>query len=675
MAITASPSVALAAPGKGKAGTDAKMDKTLQSRGNRPGWSRVIVTLRPGIDVTTEIKRLGGRFGRQLSLINGQVIELPNGQLKKLAEHPAVLRLDHDRPTMGSMARVSQTVGADAVESRYGYDGAGVGVAVIDSGIANWHDDLTYRGSSTAVLVKDGQRVAAFVDFVNGESHPYDDNGHGTHVAGIIAGNGYDSYGQREGIAPAAHLVSLKVLDREGRGVISDVIAALGFAVQNRAAFNIRVINLSVGSRVTSSYNEDPLTLAAKAAVDAGIVVVTAAGNVGQQNGQSVYGGILSPANAPWVLTVGASDHQGTATRRDDTVAPYSSKGPTPIDYAAKPDLVAPGTGIVSLSAPGSLLYSVKSASLVRGVFSFFTRPYMSLSGTSMAAPVVTGSVALMIQANPNLTPNLVKAILQYTAQRQQNIDALSQGAGFLNTYGAVELARYYQTAQLGDRFPHDRNWSRTIHWGNRLLKGGAISPIANAWELGTVWGSARDREGDNIVWGTVCGDACRNIVWGTLTEGDNIVWGTLRDEGDNIVWGTLRDEGDNIVWGTLGDDLFNIVWGTLCGGDDCFNIVWGTVAAEGDNIVWGTLFAEGDNIVWGTLFGEGDNIVWGTVFGEGDNIVWGTSGDDTLEYADDTIEEVIDFLLLFEEPPPPTTSTTTTSGGELLGGVLGGGL
>ena len=642
MAITASTSVAHAAPGKGKAGTDAKMDATLQGRATRSGWSRVIVTLRPGIDVLTEIKKLGGRFGRQLSLINGQVIELPNGQLRKLAEHPGVLRLDHDRPAIGTLARVALTVGADAVEWRYGYDGRGVGVAVIDSGITNWHDDLTYRGTSSLVRVTNGQRVAAFVDFVNGETQPYDDNGHGTHVSGIIAGNGYDSSGSREGIAPAAHLISLKVLDREGRGVISDVIAALGYAVQNRAAHNIRVVNLSVGARVTSSYNEDPLTLAAKAAVDAGLVVVSAAGNVGKVNGLSVYGGILSPANAPWVLTVGASDHKGTLTRLDDVVAPYSSKGPTPIDYAAKPDLVAPGTGVVSLSSPGSLLYSLKSGSLVGGTLSFLSssKPYLSMSGTSMAAPVVSGSIALMMQANPGLTPNLVKAILQYTAQRKAGVDALSQGAGFLNTYGAVELARHFRYAQPGDQAPFDYNWSRTINWGNRLLKRGVLLPSANAWELGTVWGSARDREGDNIV------------------------------------WGTLRGEGDNIVWGTLGENLFNIVWGTLCGGDNCFNIVWGTLQSEGDNIVWGTLFGEGDNIVWGTLFGEGDNIVWGTVFGEGDNIVWGTSGDDTMEYADDVVDESIDFQLLFGSPPPPPPDTTTTSGsGGLLGGLLGGGL
>ena len=161
-----------------------------------------------------------------------------------------------------------------------------------------------------------GQRVAKFVDFVGGLTAPYDDNGHGTHVSGIIAGNGYDSRGARAGIAPDAHLVSLKVLDENGRGVISNVIAALDYAVANKARYNIRVINLSVGAAVTESYNTDPLTLAAKRAVDAGIVVVTAAGNLGKNSrGQTQYGGITAPGNAPWVLTVGASSHQGTVDR------------------------------------------------------------------------------------------------------------------------------------------------------------------------------------------------------------------------------------------------------------------------------------------------------------------------------------------------------------------------
>ena len=265
--------------------------------------------------------------------------------------------------------------------------------------------------------------------------------------------------------------------------------------------------------------------------------------------------------------------------------------------------------GIVSLAAPGSTFYQTKSAYLIAGSVPTAYKPYLSLTGTSMAAPVVSGTVALMIQANPQLTPNLVKALLQYTAELDAGANPLTQGGGFLNTKGAVDLARYFSNASAGSRYPHNRNWSRRINWGNHRLSGGVISPFGNAWELGVVWGVAEDTEGDNIVWGTACEGDCFNIVWGTAgDEGDNIVWGTA-DEGDNIVWGT-GDEGDNIVWGTTdeGDNIVwgtseegdNIVWGTDCGGDDCFNIVWGTASDEGDNIVWGTA-DEGDNIVWGT--------------------------------------------------------------------------
>ncbi|MBA2304480.1 MAG: S8 family peptidase [Acidobacteria bacterium] len=555
-----------------------KLDKQLDDRSGRAGSSRVIISLKNGADASSEVLRLGGRSGRRLRLINGLVAELPNAQLKKLAQHPAVERLDHDRPTSSLMATASAIVGARTVQQSYGLDGAGVGVAVIDSGVTAWHDDLTYEGSNAAVPVNGGQRVSAFVDFVNDASQPYDDNGHGTHVSGIIAGNGYDSRGSRSGIAPASHIMSLKVLNAQGRGVISDVIAALDYAVVNRVAHNIRVINLSVGAAVTTSYQTDPLTIAAKRAVDAGIVVVTAAGNLGRnQAGAPQYGGITAPGNAPWVLTVGAFSHQGTLNRRDDSIAPYSSRGPAAIDYAAKPDITAPGTGIVSLSDPSSTFYRTKSAYLLNGSIRTAYKPYLSLTGTSMAAPVVSGTVALMIQANPNLTPNLVKAILQYTAQVNPELDPLTQGGGFLNTKGAVDLARYFAAARDGERYPRPKAWSGKIHWGNRRLSGGAISPFGNAWDVGVVWGVAADNEGDNIVWGTVCKDDCFNIVWGTASnEGDNIVWGTS-GEGDNIVWGT-SGEGDNIVWGTSGD-IRPGVWGSSDEGD---NIVWGTSALDG---------------------------------------------------------------------------------------------
>ena len=657
MAVTSAPAAA----------DSNKLDAELSSRAGKLGWSQAIVTLNPGAQVGDMVKILGGRHLRELKLINGLVVEMPNGQLNKLAEHPAVLRIDLDRPTHAQLSHVANVTGARAVQYAYGYTGAGVGVAVIDSGIANWHDDLTYAGSNPLVRVVGNQRVATFVDFVNHATQPYDDNGHGTHVSGIIAGNGFDSRGTKSGIAPSAHLVSLKVLDAQGRGVISNVILAMEYAVANRTAYNIRVINLSVGAGVTTSYNNDPLTLAAKRAVDAGIVVVTAAGNLGRTStGTSRYGAITAPGNAPWVLTVGASDHKGTLNRRDDVVAPYSSKGPTAIDFAAKPDIVAPGTGIISLSAPNSTLYTTKAMNLVTGSLSVTDKPYLTLSGTSMAAPVVSGTVALMMEANPNLTPNLVKAMLQYTAQVQPGVDFMTQGGGFLNSFGAVELARYFASARVGERYPHDKNWSKSLIWGNHRIGRGAISPHGTAWELGTTWGAAYDGDGDNVVWGTECDTfTCRNVVWGTAleegdnvvwgtaAEGDNVVWGTASAEGDNVVWGTF-DEGDNVVWGTFDSESDNVVWGTACAGSDCFNVVWGTVAYEGDNVVWGT-FDSGDNVVWGTS-GETPSEVWATA-DEIDAVLWDQSTEEVI------IGDWSSFLLLLEDLPVVESPITLGSG------------
>jgi subtilisin family serine protease len=595
-----------ATPAFATAGDRAKLDATLKKRAAAGhGRSRVIAVLNTDVPAG-EVRKLGAVPGRRLSIIGAQIFEIPDSRLDALAARGEIASLHHDRPLAGAMSRVAVASGARSVQQVLGLTGAGVGVAVIDSGVSAWHDDLQYLGGSSIVQTTGGQRVAAFVDFVHGRPTPYDDYGHGTHVAGIIAGNGYDSRGHRAGMAPDAHIVSLKVLDGNGRGVISNVIAALDYAIANRTAHNIRVVNLSVGAPITESYKTDPLTLAAKRAVDAGIVVVAAAGNLGRnQNGEPQYGGITAPGNAPWVLTVGAASDQGTITRTDDVVAGYSSRGPTAIDFAAKPDLVAFGAGVVSLSSVGSTMYATKPGALVSGIVDPGYQPYLSLSGTSMAAPAVAGTVALMLQANPTLTPNLVKAVLEYTAQSYPAYDGLTQGAGFLNARGAVDLARYFATAEAGQRYPSSRIWSHRIIWGNRRVHGGAILPSASAWRAGTVWGAALGEDGDNIVWGTDCtGEDCDNIVWGTECTGedcDNIVWGTdcTGEDCDNIVWGTdcNGEDCDNIVWGTdcTGEDCDNIVWGTDCTGEDCDNIVWGTdcTGEDCDNIVWGTGIVE----------------------------------------------------------------------------------
>ncbi len=669
-----------------------KVDRELSDRAdhhNPQALTKVIVTLKPGAQLPASFRRYAR--GLNLAIIQGYALELPNGLIKALASHPDVFDLHYDRPIAGANYRTSLTIGARAVQRVLGLTGAGIGVAVVDSGITSWHDDLTSR--SSRLYPYGNQRVSAFVDFVNGRTLPYDDNGHGTHVAGTIAGNGYDSRGQKAGMAPDASLVSLKVLDANGGGTISNIIAALDWVVANHQRYNIRVVNMSLGAAVTESYWTDPLTLAAKRVVDAGVTVVAAAGNIGKNPaGQTQYGGITAPGNAPWVLTVGASSTNGTPQRGDDTMASFSSRGPTYLDWSAKPDLVAPGTGTVSLADPTSTFYATKPQYLLPGTVSTATLPYLTLSGTSMAAPVVSGTIALMLQANPSLTPNAVRAILEYTSQQSPGYNALAEGAGFLNALGAVRLARFFATAQPGATVPVQKMWSKHILWGNHLLSNGAITPDANAWRLDVPWGAARTDAGDNIVWGNACADGnCDNIVWGNAA-GDNIVWGNACADAncDNIVWG---NGGDNIVWGNGGD---NIVWGNDCGGADCDDVVWGTVDTDnivwgnaepgdnivwgnsgGDNIVWGNAGADGDNIVWGNSGGDnivwgnsgGDNIVWGNSGGDnivwgnsgGDNIVWGNSGGDNIVWGNSTTGGSLWSLL------SPTGSTQQISGSSVL--------
>jgi serine protease AprX len=520
-------------------------------------------------------------------------------------------------------------------------------VAVIDSGIQP-HVDLPL-----------GQ-IRAFKDFVKGSRNPVDGCGHGTHVAGIIAGSGAASGGAYAGIAPGVDIVALRVLGDDCSGRTSDVIDALEWVAKNHLKYKIKIVNLSLGHAVLESIFTDPLVQAVERLSRRGIVVVTAAGNKGinPKTGKPGYGGVGVPCNAPSAVCVGSLNTQSTVKFSDDVVADSSSRGPTRFDFLAKPDLVAPGVNIVSLAAPGSFLF--ENYPLLRVNDASGKQRYFNLSGTSMASPAVAGAAFKLLQANRRLSANTIKMALQFTARILKHTDVLTQGAGALNIAGGMTLA-----AAIDPSVKLGKGWLRTnvttsnrdgngqrITWGKRIIYGDRFMQPRYAgirlfrWSDDIVW--AYDAIDDNIVWG----NDDSNIVWG---NDDNIVWGNedniVWGNDDNIVWGNAAD--DNIVWGN--DESDNIVWGIddniVWGNDD--NIVWGN--SDDDNIVWGNSYVRevwaanivwgfwDENIVWGNIsrddvdnivWGNDDNIVWGNCMAAGnndDNIVWGNNDDNIV--------------------------------------------
>ena len=361
---------------------------------------------------------------------------------------------------MPTLSNAAPAVNADfAWQSNY--TGAGIGIALIDSGVAN-HPDL-YQGLFPI------SRVVYQQSFVPGNSSAADQYGHGTHIAGLIAGDGLSSTGfiyskTFKGVAPGAKLVNLRVLDANGTATDSIVIAAIDKAISLKSTYNIRVINLSMGRAVYESYKLDPLCQAVEKAWKNGIVVVVAAGNNGRFQPTNGYGTVTSPGNDPYVITVGAMKPMGTPTRVDDLVASYSSKGPTLIDAVVKPDIVAPGNLLVSLEAPNSTLYNefpgnrVPYNFYVKGGSASSSPSYFSLSGTSMATGVVSGIVADLLQKSPTLKPDQVKARLMKTAWKSfpafssttdpstgitytDQYDVFTIGAGYVDVEAAMSSA------------------------------------------------------------------------------------------------------------------------------------------------------------------------------------------------------------------------------------------
>lgn len=333
--------------------------------------------------------RAAGSITASYGHVGSMLVRLPSAAAQRIARMPGVAYLSPNEAVQGqALDRGYESVGGPAARS-FGFTGKDIGVAVIDSGIFD-HPDLTGSGFGNT-------RVVYTQDFTGGDGK--DHFGHGTHVAGIIAGNGKDSTGDGythtfRGLAPDVKLLNLRVLNDQGAGTESAVVAAIDRAIALKATYNVRIINLSLGRPVSKSYTVDPLCQAVERAWNAGIVVVVSAGNLGRDNtfGTRGYRTVTSPGNHPRVITVGAMNTKNTKTLSDDTVTSYSSKGPTAVDFVAKPDLVAPGNQAIALLASNTTISNTYSAnrvpfSLYYPSSSSVSDKYYRLSGTSMAAP------------------------------------------------------------------------------------------------------------------------------------------------------------------------------------------------------------------------------------------------------------------------------------------------
>jgi serine protease AprX len=356
-----------------------------------------------------QVRAYGGRVTGELPIINGFAAKLSDGAAASLQRFDGVVAVTKNAAVKPQGINVSELQSAypssvDAIESWNRADanvtGKNVGVAVIDTGIAGQMRDFEEKGPS-----KSSRVVASVVTNPNATSAK-DTYGHGTHVAGIIGGNsGERSNGdwlqnKYIGVAPEADLISVKVSDDLGNATVLDVIYGLQFAVDNKAAYNIRVVNLSLEASTPSSYKTDPLDAAVESAWLKGLVVVAAAGNRGSATDAVTY----APGNDPYAISVGALDDQASQADGDDSRASWSSRGVTQ-DGFAKPEIHAPGARIVSTLAPNSVFATLCPTCIVQGQM-------IRAGGTSMAAPMVSGAVALLLQKYPNLTPNQVKGVL-----------------------------------------------------------------------------------------------------------------------------------------------------------------------------------------------------------------------------------------------------------------------
>lgn len=546
------------------------------------------------------------------------VIQATPEQLAALRHVSGILSISRDALVAPFMTTSQKAIAADqARAATSGFlglgaypavTGKGVGVAVIDSGIATSHQALSGK-------------VTYSINFATGETTTNDGFGHGTHIAGIIAGSPTAANGvtalYKGGIAPGAHLINVKVLGANGSGYTSDVIAGLQWTIAQRATYGIKVVNLSLGHPQVEPCVTDPLCLAVEKASLAGLVVVASAGNSGKDAaGAEVFASITTPGVAPSAITVGALTTWGTDTPDDDTVATYSSRGPTRFDLGLKPDVVAPGNKIVSLKAHGSYLATQYPDLNVAGGGN---NGYLRMSGTSMAAGMVSGGAALLLEGGA-LTARQIKLAMQLSAGFMTDAGLLRAGLGRVNLYSARRVNS--TVTGLTGVIPPVTIAGRTVTpsgqmtMGGQPLLDGLLAPtgtrVIGVLELFARWFDL------SFLPSRLAALQGSQLVWGDQSPGQQLVWGDQSPLGQQLVWGDRTPFGQQLVWG---DQSFaqQLVWGdqTLAQ-----QLVWGDQTL-GQQLVWGDQTL-GQQLVWGDQT-TGQQLVWGDANSANANqLVWG---------------------------------------------------
>lgn len=413
------------------------------------------------------VRRLGGRVGRRLPLINGFTARIPADAVEALRRQPGVRSVTLDRrlkvrstDTTGVDPAVPLDVAASSIgASTLPSDGTGVDVALVDTGVADVPD--------LAGRVIDGPDFSS--DAADPAKRHLDAFGHGTHMAGIIAGR--DVADGFSGIAPGSRVVNVRVADHNGDTSLTQLLAGIDWVGRNahRDGLNIRVMNLSLGAPVTDSYRDDPLAFAVEQAWRRGIAVVVAAGNSGNDTTS-----LDSPAYDPYPIAVGAEDTTDTPDPGDDHVAGFSSGG----SANRMPDVVAPGVGIISLRVPGGLLDQQFPDARIGS-------DYFRGSGTSQAAAVVSGAVARLAAARPDLGPDALKALLRASAQPLPGFGALLQGAGLPDVAAALTLPVPADAAQRWQPAKGGGPWRGLANAGVQLaVENNPDGWRVNAWRV-----------------------------------------------------------------------------------------------------------------------------------------------------------------------------------------------